>query len=139
MKLKGPNKWLCVTDFHISVGQHLFSTLKLSTVIRIMNAWFHGVGFPQYVYLDSGPQFNAAKFKYYFAKHYITPLVSSACFPKSNVLAKALVKSLKYLLLKSENYSGFEKKLYNMQSPSSQLVLGVRLVTLPLRRDRLCG
>jgi transposase InsO family protein len=92
----------------------------VNTVIRIITAWFRSVGFPQYVYSDSGPQFKAAKFKDYCAKHYITPLVSSACFPQSNGLAEAAVKSVKYLLLKSDNYSDFEKKLYEMQSvPSS--------------------
>jgi hypothetical protein len=40
-----------------------------------MDSWFHGVGFPQYIYSDSGPRFNAAKFKDYCAKHFITPLV----------------------------------------------------------------
>jgi transposase InsO family protein len=96
------------------------STLKSSTVIKTMNAWFHGVGFPHYVYSDSGPQFNAAEFKNYCAKHYIRPLVSSACFPQSNGLAEAAIKSVKYLLLKSENYIHFENKLYDMQSvPSS--------------------
>jgi transposase InsO family protein len=59
-----------------------------------MNAWFREVGFPQYVYSDSGPQFNAAKFKDYCAEHYITPLVSSACFPQSNGLAEAALKSV---------------------------------------------
>jgi hypothetical protein len=60
------------------------NTLKSSTVIRIIDTWFHGVGFPQYIYLDSGPQFNAAEFKDYCGKHFITPLVRSACFPQSN-------------------------------------------------------
>jgi transposase InsO family protein len=92
------------------------STLKLSTVIKTMDTWFHGVGFPQYIYSDSGPQFNAAKFKDYCAKHFITPLFSSVCFPQSNGLAEAAVKSVKYLLLKSENYIDFEDKLYDMQS-----------------------
>jgi hypothetical protein len=69
-----------------------------------------------YVCSDRGPQFNAAKFKYYYAKHYITPLVSS---PRSNGLAEAAVKSVKYLLLKSENYIDFANKLYDMQSVPS--------------------
>jgi hypothetical protein len=43
------------------------TTLKSSTVIKIMNAWFRGVGFPQYVYSDNGPQFDAAEFKDYYA------------------------------------------------------------------------
>jgi hypothetical protein len=60
------------------------TTLKLSTVMKTIDTWFHGVGFPQYIYLDSGPQFNAAEFKDYCAKHFIKPLVSSACFPQSN-------------------------------------------------------
>jgi transposase InsO family protein len=96
------------------------TTLKLSTVIKTMDTWFHGVGFPLYIYSDSVPQFNAAEFKEYCAKHFITPLISSACFPQSNGLPEATVKSVKYLLLKSENYINFEDKLYDMQSiPSS--------------------
>jgi hypothetical protein len=96
------------------------NTLKSSTVIRIIDTWFHGVGFPQYIYLDSGPQFNAAEFKNYCEKHFITPLVSSACFPQSNGLAESAVKAAKYLLLKSENYADFENKLYDLQNiPSS--------------------
>jgi transposase InsO family protein len=66
--------------------------------------------------LDSGPQFNATEFKDYCDKHYITPIVSTVCFPLSNGLAEAAVKSVKYLLLKSENYIDFENKLYDMQS-----------------------
>jgi hypothetical protein len=78
------------------------------------------VGFPQYIFSDSGPQFGAAEFKEYCKEHYITPLVSSACFPQSNGLAESAVKSAKYLLLKSENYIDFENKLYEMQNiPSS--------------------
>jgi transposase InsO family protein len=70
--------------------------------------------------LDSGQQFNAAEFKNYCEKHFITPLVSSACFPQSNGLAESAVKAAKYLLLKSENYADFENKLYDLQNiPSS--------------------
>jgi transposase InsO family protein len=68
-----------------------------------MSAWFCGVGFPQYVYSDNRPQFDDAEFKDYCAANFITPLNSSACFPKSNGLAKAAVKSVKYLLLKADN------------------------------------
>jgi transposase InsO family protein len=74
------------------------STLKLSTVIKTMDTWFHGVGFPQYIYLDSGPQFNDAKFKDYCAKHFITSLVSSACFPQSDGPAES--KKRKILVAK---------------------------------------
>jgi transposase InsO family protein len=96
------------------------NTLKSSTVIKIIDTWFHGVGYPQYIYSDSGPQFNAAEFKNYCEKHFITPLVSSACFPQSNGLAESAVKAAKYLLLKSENYTDFENKLYDLQNiPSS--------------------
>jgi hypothetical protein len=96
------------------------NTLKSSTVRRIIDTWFHGVGFPQYIYSDSGPQFNAAKFKNYCEKHFSTPLVSSACFPQSNGLAESAVKAAKYLLLKSEYYADFENKLYDLQNiPSS--------------------
>jgi hypothetical protein len=96
------------------------NTLKSSTVIKIIDTWFHGAGFQQYIFLDSGPQFGAAKFKNYCKEHYITPLVSSACFPQSNDLAEIAVTSAKYLLLKSENYTDFENKLYYMQNiPSS--------------------
>jgi hypothetical protein len=96
------------------------NTLKSSTVIKIIDTWFHGVGFPQYIYLDSGPQFNAAEFKDYCEKHLITPLLSSACFPQSNGLAESTVKAAQYLLLKSENYTDFENKLYDLQNiPSS--------------------
>jgi transposase InsO family protein len=97
------------------------NTLKSSTVIKIIDTWFHGIGFPQYIFLDSGPQFGAAEFKNYCKKHYITPLVSSACFPQSNGLAESAVKSAKYLLLKSENYTDFENKLYDMQNIPSTL------------------
>jgi hypothetical protein len=83
------------------------NTLKSSTVIKIIDTWFHGAGFQQYIFLDSGPQFGAAKFKNYCKEHYITPLVSSACFPQSNDLAESAVTSAKYLLLKSENYTDF--------------------------------
>jgi hypothetical protein len=95
-------------------------TQKSSTVIKIIDTWFHGVGFPQYIFSDSGPQFGAAEFKEYCKEHYITPFVSSACFPQSNGLAESAIKSAKYLLLKSENYMDFENKLYEMQNiPSS--------------------
>jgi hypothetical protein len=36
------------------------NTLKSSTVIMIIDTWLHSVGFPQYNFLDSGPQFGAA-------------------------------------------------------------------------------
>jgi transposase InsO family protein len=95
-------------------------TQKSSTVIKIIDTWFHAVGFPRYIFSDSGPQFGAAEFREYCKGHYITPLVSSACFPQSNGLAESAVKSAKYLLLKSENYIDFENKLYDMQNiPSS--------------------
>jgi transposase InsO family protein len=74
------------------------------------------VGYPQYIFSDSGPQFAAAEFKEYCRKHHITPLVSSACYPQSNGLAESSNKSLKYLLLKSNNYIDFEKRLYEMQN-----------------------
>jgi hypothetical protein len=96
------------------------NTLKSFTVIKIIDTWFHGVGFPQYIYSDSGPQFNASEFKNYCEKHFITPLVSFACFPQSNGLVESAVKAAKYLLLKSENYTDFENKLYDLQNiPSS--------------------
>jgi hypothetical protein len=95
------------------------NTLKSSTVIRIIDTWFHGVGFPQYIYWDIGPQFNAAEFKNYCEKHFITPLVSSACFPQTNRLAESAVKAAKYLLLKSDNYTDFENKLYDLQNINS--------------------
>jgi hypothetical protein len=100
-------------DFYEVRGRHFvvmcdrfsspLTTLKSSTVIKTIDTWFHGVGFPQYIYSDSRPQFNAAKCKDYCAKRFITPIVSSACFPQSNGLAEAAVKRVKYLLLKSEN------------------------------------
>jgi transposase InsO family protein len=78
------------------------------------------VGYPQYVFSDSGPQFAAAEFKEYCKKHHITPLVSSACYPISNGLAESSVKTVKYLLLKSDSYIDFEKRLYELQNiPSS--------------------
>jgi hypothetical protein len=78
------------------------------------------VGFPQYIFWDSGPQFAAAEFKEYCKEHHITPLVSSACFPQSNGLAESAIKSAKYLLLKSDSYMDFENRLYEMQNiPSS--------------------
>jgi transposase InsO family protein len=91
-------------------------TQKSSTVIKIIDTWFHGVGFPQYIFSDSGPQFDAAEFKEYCKKHHIIPLVSSACFPRSNGLAESAVKSAKYLLLKSDSYMDFENRLYEMQN-----------------------
>jgi transposase InsO family protein len=78
------------------------------------------VGFPQYIFSDRGPQFVAAEFKEYCKGHHIIPLVSLACFPKSNGLAESAVKSAKYLLLKSDSYMDFENRLYEMQNiPSS--------------------
>jgi hypothetical protein len=62
------------------------------------------VGFPLYTFSDSGPQFAVAEFKEYCKGHHITPLVSSACFPKSDGLAQSTVKWAKYLLLKSDSY-----------------------------------
>jgi hypothetical protein len=95
-----------------------------STVINIIVTWFCGVGYPQYIFSDSGPQFAAAEFKEYCRKHHIIPLVSSACYPQSNGLAESSVKSVKYLLLKSNNYIDFEKRLYEMQNiPSSGDIL----------------
>jgi hypothetical protein len=44
-------------------------TQKSSTVIKIIDTWFHGVGFPQYIFSDSGPQFGAAEFKEYCKEH----------------------------------------------------------------------
>jgi hypothetical protein len=89
-------------------------TQKSSTVIKIIDTWFHGMGFPHYLFSDSGLQFAAAEFKEYCKGHHITPLVSSACFPKSNGLAERAVKSAKYLLLKSHSYMDFENRLYEM-------------------------
>jgi transposase InsO family protein len=60
-----------------------------STVIKIIDNWFRRVGYPQYVFSYSGPQFAAAEFKEYCKKHHITPLVSSACYPMSNGLVCA--------------------------------------------------
>jgi hypothetical protein len=69
---------------------------------------------------DSGPQFAAAEFKAYCQKHHITPLVSSACYPMSNGLAESSVKTVKYILLKSDSYIDFERRLYELQNiPSS--------------------
>jgi hypothetical protein len=83
-----------------------------------------GVGYPQYVFSDSGPQFAAAEFKEYCRKHHITQLASSVCYPMSNGLAESSVKTVKYLLLKSDNYIDFEKRLYEMQNiPSSGDIL----------------
>jgi transposase InsO family protein len=87
-----------------------------STVIKIIDNWFRGVGYPQYVFSDSGPQFAVAEFKEYCKKHHITPLVSSACYPMSNGLAESSVKTVKYLLLKSDSYIDFEKRLYELQN-----------------------
>ena len=78
------------------------------------------VGYPQYIFSDSGPQFASAEFKAYCQKHYITPLVSSAWYPTSNGLAESSVKIVKHLLLKSDSYMDFENRLYERQNmPSS--------------------
>jgi hypothetical protein len=62
----------------------------------------------------------SAEFKAYCQKHHITPLISSACYPTSNGLAESSVKTVKYLLLKSDSYMDFENRLYEMQNiPSS--------------------
>jgi hypothetical protein len=99
-----------VIDIHVSVGQPSYIH-RNHLVIWIIDTWFHGVGFPQYA---------AAEFKEYSKGHHITPLVSSACFPKSNGLAESAVKWAKYLLLKSDSYMDFENRLYEMQNiPSS--------------------
>jgi transposase InsO family protein len=108
-----------VIDIHISVGQPSYIHRNhLQSLYRYMVSW---CGFPAiYFFSDSRPQFAAAEFKEYCKGHHITPLVNSACFPKSNGLAKSVVKSAKYLLLKSDSYIDFENRLYEMQNiPSS--------------------
>jgi transposase InsO family protein len=91
-----------------------------STIIRIMDNWFRMIGYPQYVFSDSGPQFASAEFKAYCKSHFITPLISSACYPTSNGLAESSVKIVKHLLLKSESFMDFENRLYERQNmPSS--------------------
>ena len=91
-----------------------------STIIRIMDNWFRMIGYPQYVFSDSGPQFASAEFKAYCKSHFITPLISSACYPTSNGLAESSVKIVKHLLLKSDSFMDFENRLYERQNvPSS--------------------
>jgi hypothetical protein len=52
-------KVMCDRFSYFCWAAHL-TTLKSATVIKIIDTWFNGVGFPQYIYSDSGPQFNAA-------------------------------------------------------------------------------
>ncbi len=99
-----------------------------STIIRIIDNWFRMVGYPQYIFSDSGPQFATAEFNAYCQKHYITPLVSSACYPTSNGLAESSVKIVKHLLLKSDSYMDFFLILWFYSC--THIILIMRLIVL---------
>jgi hypothetical protein len=57
----------------------------------------------------------------YCRDHFITPLNSSPLHAHLNGLAEAAVKSVKYLLIKSDTFADFKSQLYKMQAvPSSR-------------------
>jgi hypothetical protein len=118
-ELKGIN-YICMCDrysFFCWVS-HL-TTLRTVTVVKVINGWFKTIGYPQYIYLDNGPQFDSKEFKNYCDSHFIIPLNSSPLYAQSNGLSEAAVKAVKYLLIKSDNFADFEARLYELQAVSS--------------------
>jgi hypothetical protein len=56
-EVKGRHFLVMVDRYSYFCWTALLHTQKSSTVIKIIDTWFHGVGFPQYIFSDSGPQF----------------------------------------------------------------------------------
>jgi transposase InsO family protein len=119
-KLKGIHYLVMCDRYSFFCWVLNLTTLSTVTVIKIINGWFKILGYPQYIHSDNGPQYNSREFKGYCSDHFITRLNFSPLHAQSNGLAEAAVKSVKYLLIKSDTFADFESRLYKMQAvPSS--------------------
>ena len=73
--------------------------LTAKAITGHLQTWFNLLGWPSTIRSDRGPQF-CGYFKEWCTTHNIKHEVSSPYNPKSNGLAEAAVKSIKYLLSK---------------------------------------
>lgn len=74
-------------------------SLTTTAICTVLLGWFHEFGFPKWLKSDNGPQFRA-QFEEFCEKYYIRHDTSSPYNARSNGLAEAAVKSMKYLLKK---------------------------------------
>ena len=81
-------------------AKRLMST-STKAVISALSKMFNTFGWPKIIRSDNGPQFRGP-FVTFCVNHNITHETSSPHNPKSNGLAEAGVKSVKYLLLKTD-------------------------------------
>ena len=85
------------------------SSLTLWSVIHKLNAWFQLFGYPRIIRSDGGPQFHS-EFSSYCDSFNINHEISSPYNHRSNGAAKAGVKNVKGLILRSQP-SKFEDNL----------------------------
>ena len=75
----------------------------LTVVIRLMKDAFIDKGVPVKLITDGGPQFSSREFKQFCGGWGITHVQSSPHYPQANGAAKAAMKSVKNLIIKSTN------------------------------------
>ena len=96
-------------------AKRLMST-STKAVISALSKMFNTFGWPRIIRSDNGPQFRGP-FVTFCVNHNITHETSSPHNPKSNGLAEAGVKSVKYLLLKTDKAKeDFEYALHSWRN-----------------------
>ena len=111
------------TIFH-SRSSH-FSLGSDCTVIQQLRSWFPDVGVPTVLCTDRGPQLSSRKFADFCHRWQIQHIMSSPHYPQSNGHAKAAVKAMKILIMKTTqngemNVESFQRGLLELRNtPSS--------------------
>jgi hypothetical protein len=129
--------WPEVIPFKKSILQLNASSTPLA------NFFVHGPGDPVRVWSDNGPQFNAMEFKNFVKDWGFSTGTLTPHYPQSNVLAKAVVKSMKKLIAGSRtagsfNVDEFAKSLLVFRkAPRSGAASPSQMVLNRLVRDAL--
>ena len=119
----GKDYLVMVDKFSNYIWVSKLNSTTTAKVVEVLDRWFTEFGYPFVIVSDNGPQFRTDFKEYCSAKH-ILHSPSSPYNPRSNGLAESAVKSAKYLLQKSDDFSDFQKRLMAWRNtPSANSIL----------------
>ena len=102
-EVKGRHYLVMVDRFSGFPWVKRMKTMTSIKVIKVLNRWFDDWGFPRTLLSDGGPQFRSQEFSNYCKGKSIKHTLSSPYNHRSNGLAEAAVKNMKYLILKVDD------------------------------------
>ena len=106
----GKSYLVMVDRYSYYIWVQLLHTTITSAITKALDNWFLDFGYPFIIISDNGPQFRT-EFKEYCSTHNIIHSTSSPYNSRSNGLAESAVKSVKFLLQKSDNFADFQNRL----------------------------